>query len=87
MKDRSGKVGATGVAAAVRALHARGPAIRIHLVGHSLEGLLQEQGRADAVLGLAAARRDLEAVGVRLGETLGQGNLAARDRQGYSFAS
>jgi len=40
MKDRSGKVGATGVAAAVRALHARGPAIRIHLVGHSLGGRL-----------------------------------------------
>ena len=36
MKERSGKVGATGVAAAVRELHARCPEIRIHLVGHSL---------------------------------------------------
>jgi hypothetical protein len=40
MKDRSGAVGATGVAAAVRALHDSCPAIRIHLVGHSLGGRL-----------------------------------------------
>ncbi len=40
MKDRSGAVGGTGVAAAVRALHASHPTIRIHLVGHSLGGRL-----------------------------------------------
>ena len=40
MKDRSGTVGATGVAEAVRALHASRPGIRIHLVGHSLGGRL-----------------------------------------------
>ena len=40
MKDRSGTVGAQGVAAAVRALHAKLPGIRIHLVGHSLGGRL-----------------------------------------------
>ena len=40
MKDRSGKVGATGVAAAVRAVHAPAPALPIHLVGHSLGGRL-----------------------------------------------
>ena len=40
MKDRSGTVGARGVVAAVRALHDRRPAIRIHLVGHSLGGRL-----------------------------------------------
>ena len=40
MKDRSGTVGATGVAAAVRALHASRPSLRIHLVGHSLGGRL-----------------------------------------------
>lgn len=40
MKDRSGTVGATGVADAVRALHGSRPAIRIHLVGHSLGGRL-----------------------------------------------
>ncbi len=38
MKNRSGTVGATGVAAAVRALKAGHPALRIHLVGHSLGG-------------------------------------------------
>jgi hypothetical protein len=38
MKDRSGLVGATGVASAVRDLHTSDPAIRIHLVGHSLGG-------------------------------------------------
>jgi hypothetical protein len=36
MKNRSGTVGAGGVADAVRALHARVPEIRIHVVGHSL---------------------------------------------------
>ena len=40
MKDRSGAVGAKGVADAVRALHASRPAIRLHLVGHSLGGRL-----------------------------------------------
>ena len=40
MKDRSGTVGAVGVADAVRALHAKCPAVRIHLVGHSLGGRL-----------------------------------------------
>jgi hypothetical protein len=40
MKDRSGTVGAKGVADAVRALHASCPDIRIHLVGHSLGGRL-----------------------------------------------
>ena len=40
MKDRSGLVGANGVAQAVRALHLSAPSIRIHLVGHSLGGRL-----------------------------------------------
>jgi len=40
MKDRSGSVGAKGVADAVRALHTACPQIRIHLVGHSLGGRL-----------------------------------------------
>jgi hypothetical protein len=40
MKDRSGTVGAKGVVAAVRALHDSCPAVRIHLVGHSLGGRL-----------------------------------------------
>lgn len=40
MKDRSGTVGAVGVAGAVRDLHAKCPAVRIHLVGHSLGGRL-----------------------------------------------
>jgi pimeloyl-ACP methyl ester carboxylesterase len=40
MKDRSGAVGAKGVADAVRALHASCPEIRVHLVGHSLGGRL-----------------------------------------------
>jgi hypothetical protein len=40
MKDRSGTVGAKGVAEAVRALHASHPGIRLHLVGHSLGGRL-----------------------------------------------
>lgn len=40
MKDRSGKVGAKGCAEAVRAVRAAAPAIRIHLVGHSLGGRL-----------------------------------------------
>lgn len=38
MKNRSGTVGAKGVAAAVRELKARHPALRIHLIGHSLGG-------------------------------------------------
>jgi hypothetical protein len=40
MKDRSGTVGAKGVAPAVRALHKSVPSLRIHLVGHSLGGRL-----------------------------------------------
>jgi hypothetical protein len=40
MKDRSGVVGATGVAKAVRDVKASRPAIKIHLVGHSLGGRL-----------------------------------------------
>jgi hypothetical protein len=40
MKSRSGGVGATGVAEAVRALANRRPSIRQHLVGHSLGGRL-----------------------------------------------
>jgi hypothetical protein len=40
MKDRSGTVGAKGVASSVRKLHAQLPAVRIHLVGHSLGGRL-----------------------------------------------
>jgi hypothetical protein len=40
MKDRSGLVGANGVADAVRAFHASCPDARIHLVGHSLGGRL-----------------------------------------------
>jgi hypothetical protein len=40
MKDRSGTVGAKGVATAVRELRERCPAVKIHLVGHSLGGRL-----------------------------------------------
>jgi len=40
MKDRSGIVGANGVAKAVRDVKASRPAIKIHLVGHSLGGRL-----------------------------------------------
>jgi len=40
MKNRSGVVGAAGVAQAVRDLKAANPAIKIHLVGHSLGGRL-----------------------------------------------
>jgi hypothetical protein len=40
MKDRSGAVGARGVAAAVRELRKKYPAVKIHLVGHSLGGRL-----------------------------------------------
>jgi hypothetical protein len=40
MKERSGTVGAKGVAAAVRTLHEKSPAVKIHLVGHSLGGRL-----------------------------------------------
>jgi hypothetical protein len=40
MKERSGTVGAKGAAAAVRAVHAARPDVRIHLVGHSLGGRL-----------------------------------------------
>jgi hypothetical protein len=40
MKDRSGTVGAKGVASAVRELAGRCPEVKIHLVGHSLGGRL-----------------------------------------------
>lgn len=40
MKERSGTVGAAGVADAVRALRAKRAATKIHLVGHSLGGRL-----------------------------------------------
>jgi pimeloyl-ACP methyl ester carboxylesterase len=40
MKNRSGIVGAAGVAAAVRELKSSLPSIRVHLVGHSLGGRL-----------------------------------------------
>jgi hypothetical protein len=40
MKNRSGVVGATGVAQAVRDTHAANNGIKIHLVGHSLGGRL-----------------------------------------------
>lgn len=40
MKNRSGVVGMAGVAAAVRTLKAAHPAIKVHLVGHSLGGRL-----------------------------------------------
>jgi pimeloyl-ACP methyl ester carboxylesterase len=40
MKDRSGTVGAVGVADAVRKIKASRPALKIHLVGHSLGGRL-----------------------------------------------
>jgi hypothetical protein len=40
MKNRSGVVGANGVAPAVRAVAAANPGIQIHLVGHSLGGRL-----------------------------------------------
>ena len=40
MKDRSGTVGATGVATVVRELHDTLPDLKIHLVGHSLGGRL-----------------------------------------------
>ena len=38
MKNRSGTVGAKGVAATVRALKAHHPSLRVHLIGHSLGG-------------------------------------------------
>jgi Lipase (class 3) len=40
MKERSGTVGATGVADAVRTLRAKYPSLRLHVVGHSLGGRL-----------------------------------------------
>lgn len=40
MKERAGVVGASGVAQAVRELKKANPAIRVHLVGHSLGGRL-----------------------------------------------
>ena len=40
MKNRSGLVGSTGVAGAIRDFHKSCPDVRIHLVGHSLGGRL-----------------------------------------------
>jgi hypothetical protein len=40
MKERSGTVGASGVADAVRRMKAACPSVRVHLVGHSLGGRL-----------------------------------------------
>jgi pimeloyl-ACP methyl ester carboxylesterase len=40
MKDRAGTVGARGVAEVVRALRAARPAVKLHLIGHSLGGRL-----------------------------------------------
>ena len=40
MKERAGTVGAKGVATAVRDLRGRCPAVKVHLVGHSLGGRL-----------------------------------------------
>lgn len=40
MKERSGTVGAKGVAQAVRSLRAKYPNLRLHVVGHSLGGRL-----------------------------------------------
>ena len=40
MKDRSGTVGANGVAKAVRSLKTSHPNVKVHLVGHSLGGRL-----------------------------------------------
>jgi hypothetical protein len=65
MKERSGTVGATGVAGVVRALHASHPQVRLHLVGHSLGGRLMAacarslctapEVRADSLMLLEAA--------------------------------
>jgi len=57
MKDRSGTVGATGVADAVRTLDARRPGIRIHLVGHSLGGVPDEVQEGLANLTRIQAKR------------------------------
>lgn len=40
MKERSGTVGATGVAASVRELRQAHPTLKLHLIGHSLGGRL-----------------------------------------------
>ena len=40
MKDRSGTVGEKGVAEVIHELHSKQPAMKIHLVGHSLGGRL-----------------------------------------------
>ena len=40
MKSRSGTVGADGLAPAIRALKKKAPALRVHVVGHSLGGRL-----------------------------------------------
>lgn len=40
MKSRSGTVGAEGLAPAIRALKKKAPALRVHVVGHSLGGRL-----------------------------------------------
>ena len=58
MKERSGTVGATGVADLVRKLRHTHPALRIHLIGHSLGGRLMAScskavGQAHAVATLS----------------------------------
>lgn len=40
MKSRSGTVGADGLAPAIRAIKKKAPALRVHIVGHSLGGRL-----------------------------------------------
>lgn len=57
MKERSGTVGANGVAAAVRELKASAPNLRVHLVGHSLGGRLMASC-ANALAGDPQARPD-----------------------------
>lgn len=51
MKSRSGTVGLKGLAPAIRALKAKAPTLKVHIVGHSLGGRLS----AACAKGLAAA--------------------------------
>ena len=57
MKERAGTVGATGVATSVRDLRGRCPAIKVHLVGHSLGGRLMA-GCAKALAETPAVQPD-----------------------------
>jgi hypothetical protein len=61
MKDRCGKVGANGTAAAVRAVAAANPAIKIQLVGHSLGGRLMAATAKSLDTGMVASLNLLEA--------------------------